>query len=411
MTSLSHTEPVNKPLLWVLGLGTFAIGTDAFIVAGVLREIADDFAVSGAAAGQLITLFAVSYAVFAPVSAWLLGGWGRRRSLLFALGVFALGNIVSAAAPSFALLALSRIIAAFGAASYTPQAVAVAAQLVPPERKGWALSIVYGGMTVATALGIPFGTLIGQTLGWRATFIGVVGLGLLTLAGLAVLLPALAAPGIHTLRERFAAVSRPAVLAPLGITFLAVLSEHTVYSYISLILADTLWDGLPVLPIALVFFGIGAVAGNAASGYGSDRFGTRSVLIFAISAQTAALLGVSLVQPSPLLSCLVLLVWGMAGWMYLVPIQHRLLGLSKTYGSFTVSLNSSVLYLGIGGGGALGGLFITLFGPASLGFLGFALGLLALALALTAYEAGDRDQPPSPPLANEPVPLSPAKDR
>jgi predicted MFS family arabinose efflux permease len=384
-------ETSSRSLLWLLGLGTFAIGIDAFVVAGVLGQIAHDFETPVASAGQLVTIFAVSYAILAPISAWTLAGWSRRAILLTALSIFSAANVLSALAPSFELLAASRVLAALGAASYTPQAVAAVSELVSPERKGRALSVVYGGMTVATALGVPLGTWIGQTLGWRTTFVVVVLLGLLTLVGLAALLPKLAAPGTHRLSDRLSAITKPAILTTLSITFLAALSEHTAYSYISIILAKTQFIDLPVLPVALAFFGIGAVIGNFAAGYGTDRFGNRAVILFAVATQSIALLALAFLNNHPLAACLVLLVWGIAGWIYLVPIQHRLLDLSKTYGAFTVSLNSSVLYLGIGAGGALGGTFITYLPPHKLGFLSFALGVLALANALYVFR-GEREK-------------------
>lgn len=389
MTAAAITDETrSRPLLWLLGLGTFAIGIDAFVVAGVLGEIAFDLATPVAGTGQLVTIFAVSYAAFAPISAWALAGVSRRSILILAITVFVAANILSAFAPTFELLAASRIIAAFGAASFTPQAVAAVSALVSPERKGRALSIVYGGMTVATALGVPFGTWIGQTLGWRATFAVVVALALLTLLGLALLLPQLEAPGAHRLSDRLSAITKPQVLTTLSITFLAALSEHTTYSYISVILAETRFAELPVLPLALAFFGGGAVIGNFTAGYGTDRFGNRAVILFSVAIQSLALLALAFVHEKPLPACFVLFVWGIAGWMYLVPIQHRLLNLSKTYGAFTVSLNSSVLYLGIGGGGALGGAFISYFPPDQLGYLSFAIGLLALANALLAFRSG-----------------------
>lgn len=392
MTAVAEESRLgNRLLLWLLGLGTFAIGIDAFVVAGVLGEIGADLSVSASAAGQLVTIFAVSYAVLAPLSAWVLAGLSRRNTLLLAMSLFIIGNIVSAYAGSFEVLAASRILAALGAASYTPQAVAAVSELVPAERKGRALSIVYGGMTVATALGVPLGTLIGQTLGWRATFIAIVGLGIATLIGLAAALPPLAAPGTHRLRDRLSAIGQPTVVFTLSVTFLAALSEHVSYSYISIILAQTRWNDVQILPIALGFFGAGAVIGNFVAGWGTDRFGNRAVIIVAVTAQSAALLALAFLHPYPLPACAALFIWGIAGWMYLVPIQHRLLTLSRSYGAFTVSLNSSVLYLGIGGGGAVGGLFIAAFNARNLGFLSFALGLAALFNALIAFRHNDHN--------------------
>lgn len=222
-------------------------------------------------------------------------------------------------------------------------------------------------------------------LGWRITFIAILIIGTLTLTGLAILLPKLPSPGSHRLKDRLFAITKPTVLTTLSITFLAALSEHTAYSYISIILERTYFADIPVLAIALAFFGTGAVIGNFVAGYGTDHFGNRIVILLAIGAQSLALLSLSFFYSNPLCACLILSIWGIAGWMYLVPIQHRLLELSKTYGAFTVSLNSSVLYLAIGAGGALGGIFISAFRANQLGVLGFAIGVLALLNALYIF--------------------------
>jgi predicted MFS family arabinose efflux permease len=383
------TTPIS-PALWILGLGTFAIGTDAFIVAGVLTEIAHELKTSIAAAGQIITLFAISYAIFAPVSAWLSSHWTRRRTVLLAIFIFTFSNLLSSLAPSYAILAMSRIIAAAAAATYTPQAIASVSDLVPADRKGQALAIVYGGMTLAIALGVPFGTLIGQNIGWRATFLIVVALGAVTFVSLACLLPALPIPPRHSLKERLLVLTNRHILIIFLITFLTVLSEHTVYSYISVIFDATRWGNIRILPIGLICFGIGAVLGNFASGYATDRLSARTTLLLAVCLQTTALLLVSFVYSSAIATCSVLFLWGTAGWMYLVPIQHRLLAISGTGSQLTISLNSSVLYLGIAAGAVLGGSLVALHFTRELGIAGFIIGLISLVVIPFGYTTPTR---------------------
>ncbi|MDC7337413.1 MFS transporter [Streptomyces lydicus] len=142
--------------LLLLALGTFAVGTDSMVMAGILGLVARDLDVSVPAAGQIVTVFALSYAVLAPVLATAAARWPRRRLLLTALTVFTVANALSAVAPTYPILLATRVLAAAGAALYTPTANAVATTLVPPERRGRALATVLGGMTVATALGVPW---------------------------------------------------------------------------------------------------------------------------------------------------------------------------------------------------------------------------------------------------------------
>ncbi|HCV63649.1 MAG: MFS transporter [Serratia proteamaculans] len=369
--------------LCLMATGTFAIGTDAFIVAGILDEISGTFAVSPAQAGQLISIFALAYMLFAPLTAWLLGNLNRKHILQLALVLFIAGNLVCAYADSFLQMSAGRVLAALGAACYTPQAAAAAVGLVAEKRRGLAISIVYGGMTLAIALGIPFGTFLARLIGWREIFLLIALLGAVSLLGLSLALSAIAAPGKHTLKERLAPLRQKAVLTTLLITFFAVCSEHIVYSYVSVLLKNTQFGPEAILPIALLVFGIGAVIGNFVSGLLTDTFGSKFVLLFSVSIQTVSLFLLTFYVSSPWWVLTIFLVWGITGWMYLVPIQHHLLSLSKRFGALTVSLNSSVLYAGIAAGGMLGGL--TLYSLPAFYLPLFSLPLGAIALLLTLF--------------------------
>lgn len=369
--------------LCLMATGTFAIGTDAFIVAGILDEISGTFAVSPAQTGQLISVFALAYMLFAPLTAWLLGNLNRKHILQLALVLFIAGNLVCAYADSFLQMSAGRVLAALGAASYTPQAAAAAVGLVAEKRRGLAISIVYGGMTLAIALGIPFGTFLARLIGWREIFWLIALLGTVSLLGLSLALSTIAAPGKHTLKERLAPLRQKAVLTTLLITFFAVCSEHIVYSYVSVLLKNTRFGPEAILPIALLVFGIGAVIGNFVSGLLTDTFGSKFVLLFSVSVQTISLFLLAFYVSSPWWVLAIFLVWGITGWMYLVPIQHHLLSLSKRFGALTVSLNSSVLYAGIAAGGMLGGL--TLYALPAFYLPLFSLPFGAIALLLTLF--------------------------
>jgi MFS transporter, DHA1 family, inner membrane transport protein len=130
----------------------------------------------------------------------------------------------------------------------------------------------------------------------------------------------------------------------------------------------------------LLAFGIGAIIGNVLSGIATDRFGPRRILLGAIALQTMLLPTIMLARNFPLVAILVSLAWGIASYMYLIPIQHKLLELSRQAGQMTLSLNSSAIYLGIGGGGALGGLALAAFGIASVAIVAAALGVVALVI-------------------------------
>lgn len=379
--------------LYLMAAGTFAIGTDTFIVAGVLSDISDTFAVSPAQAGQLISVFALAYMLFAPLTAWLLGNVNRKHILQLALVLFIAGNLACAWATSYLQIAFGRVLAALGAACYTPQAAAAAAVgLVAEKRRGLAISIVYGGMTLAIALGIPFGTFLAKLLGWREIFLFIALLGAIALLGLSLALRAIAPPSKHPLKERLAPLRQKAVLTTLLITFFAVCSEHIVYSYVSVLLKNTQFGPQAILPLALLLFGIGAVIGNFASGALTDALGSKFVLLFSVALQTLSLFLLAFYVTSPWWVLAIFLVWGITGWMYLVPIQHHLLSLSKRFGALTVSLNSSVLYAGIAAGSMLGGLALYALPAHYLPLFSLPLGAIALLLTLIFFQRNTPDE-------------------
>ena len=167
-----------------LALATFAVGTDAFVIAGLLPAIATSFDVSIPAAGQLVTVFALTFAIAAPVLSWLMSSLDRRKALQLALLVFIIGNVATAISPTYSLALAARVFTALGAATITATASSAAVAITPPERRGRAMALVIGGLTLSTALGMPLGNLIGS-VDWRFTLWDVAGLGVVAMIGMA----------------------------------------------------------------------------------------------------------------------------------------------------------------------------------------------------------------------------------
>ena len=365
--------------LAVLALGTFAIGTDGHIVIGLLDRIAAGFGVSDARAGQLVTVFALGYALFAPICGWLFGGFDRKAAIGIAAAIFILGNAACWLAPDYPVMLAGRVVAAFGAGMFVPLAFTIATNLTSDARRGVALSVVFGGMTIAMLIGVPLGAWLAQRIDWHRIFLIIGAIGALDLALLNAFLPAMPQTARATLAERLAPVRNRAVLLTLSITLAGVLSEFTLYTYISVVIAGA------ILPVVLFTFGFGALAGNIAVGIATDRLGPRRTLLAAFGAQTALMPTLFLVRDNPPAALAVSFGWGIASYMYLVPIQHRLLELAKTAGQMTMALNSSAIYLGIAAGGALGGLSLAHLGLASLPALAAALGVTVLAVIVRAF--------------------------
>ena len=178
-----------------LALATFAVGTDAFVIAGLLPAIATSFDVSIPAAGQLVTVFALTFAIAAPVLSWLMSSLDRRKALQLALLVFIIGNVATAISPTYSLALAARVFTALGAATITATASSAAVAITPPERRGRAMALVIGGLTLSTALGMPLGNLIGS-VDWRFTLWAVAGLGVVAMIGISVWLPKVKLPAI-----------------------------------------------------------------------------------------------------------------------------------------------------------------------------------------------------------------------
>ncbi|UYM06184.1 MFS transporter [Solicola gregarius] len=368
-------------------MGTFAVGTDAFIVAGFLPSIADSLDVSRAAAGQSITVFAIAYAVLSPVIATATNRIPPRTLLTWALVVLAIANVGSALAPSFAVLIATRVLAAAGAAAYTPNAGAVSASLVRPEQRARALAVVVGGLTIATALGVPLGNLAARELGWRTALGAVAGLGLVAAIGVLATTPVLPARPYVALRTRLSVLRNPKVIAVLPLTVLGMGASYTLYAY-SVPTLGALDAGGSATMWLLFAYGVGAVVGNFAAGVGTDRWGAGRVLASGYVVMTACLATFALCVVAELhilaLTALLMLAWGASSWCQTPPQQHRLIAAAPDATPLVVGLNSSAIYAGIGLGTLLGGATLS-HGLGVTATLGAALAALSGAyLVLTA---------------------------
>ncbi len=374
--------------LVVMALGTFAIGTGSFVLAGPLEAVARDLSVSVGTAGNLVTVFAITYATSSPVLVTLVGSAAPRRVLVAAMAVFVLGNAAAVAAPTFGLLILCRILAACGAAVFTPTALAVAAGLASPRERGRSLSVVTGGITISFVIGIPLGSIIGAYAGWRMTFVMVAVLGVVALLGLRALLPDIEGPPVVGLRDRVDALGKPAVVVVLCLTTLGLMGGFVVFTYLGPLLARITGFGGAGVSGLLFLFGVAAIFGNSLGGHGADRFAYARLMTVILILLSLALLGFSvlvsfsgsaLAIPGTLA---VLALWGVAGFA-LVPLQqYRIVQLAPQTRNVALSLNASAIYFGQGAGAGLGALALGYGSLASLGWTGSICILTALAVLL-----------------------------
>ncbi|HKB59628.1 MAG TPA: MFS transporter [Gallionellaceae bacterium] len=366
--------------VWVLALGAFALGTDLFVIAGILPQVAREMGVTVAAAGWLVSSFAFTYAPASPVLAVLTGNLPRRKLLLASLGIFCVANAISALSPSYVALLLSRVLAALGAALYMPTASSIVATLAVPEKRARSLSMVTAGLTAAIVLGVPLGTWIAEYAGWRATFWFVA-----VLAAGALLVIRLWIPDVPALppvgwRVRLALLRQPRVAIALAMIVLWTAGGFAVYPYLSALLIRVTHLTLADMGWIFLLFGVASVAGNFVGGHSADKRGATPTIIFGLVLMFAVLSTLSwsathLVTVIPSVAA-----WGMAAWMLNPPQQHRLIACAPQIPAAVLGLNGSALYLGMGIGAGVGAEIMKTGNFNVLGRVGGSFELLALLL-------------------------------
>ncbi|MES2106281.1 MAG: MFS transporter [Pseudomonadota bacterium] len=412
MIAENQTTISNAPLYW-LALGTFAVGAEGFMIAGILPSIAADLAVSVSVAGQLVAAFAFAYAISSPILTALSGSLNRRRLLIMAMFAFALANLLAWSASGYWSLMGARILLAFAAGVYVPGANALAGALVAPERRGSALAIVNGGLTVAIALGVPLGTFVANTFGWRMTFVGLALIAAGATVGLSLGLPANIGAGLPTanLRERISVARQPAVLLALLGTTLWAMGGYTVYTYLALFIQEVTTIQAAHVGVILFTWGASAAIGVAVGGMGNDKLGFRSVILPALVSMIAAFLTLSasahLISKTfaiaPVL--LAVIVWGIAAWAFYPAQQARLIAIAGVkVAPIALSLNASFMYLGFSLGAGAGSLTLAYSHVSNLGLI--ATVFVAASLLLTMRTT--RPLAPASGSTTRPAAISPA---
>jgi predicted MFS family arabinose efflux permease len=378
---------------YLLAAGAFTVGTSGYILSGLLPAVSRELDVSLSTAGQLLTVFALSYAVAAPVLAALTGRWNRRKLLVVALVVSALGNILSALAPNYPLLMAARVVSALGAAAYTPAATLVATALTTPEHRGRAVATVFGGLTFSLIIGVPAGSLLGGSIGYQGVF-ALVGIASLLAAAIVRLgVPQVAAPPVVSVRERFAVAADRRVVPVLGMTVLACLAAFSVFTYISPLLGATAGVHGTAISLLLFAYGVGGAVGNSLGGRLTDRFGSRRLLYVIFSVFTLVLVTLPLTTTTTVTAGIALFVWGLFTWSVNPPIQNWLIELAPANSGLLLSLNASAIYLGVGLSGVFGGLVIDSVGITLLPPIAGVLALVALGLLVHAGRVARTPEP------------------
>lgn len=368
-----------------LALGAFAIGTEGYVVAGVLPTIASDLGVTLPIAGQLITAFALTYAIGSPLIAVATSSTERRKLLLISIAAFGAFNLLAAFSHTYALLFAARIGLGLSAGTFMPAASAYAVAAIPAAQRGRALSLIYGGLTVAMVVGAPIGVLLGEHFGWRFIFIVVAGLTLVVTVGLGLTLKKVRPSASVTLAERIAIARRPDVVATLAVTVLMIAGAYTVYPYLAAFLRQTSHISGDAVALVFFLFGLGATAGNFLSGATVDRIGPRRVITTIVIALVGLFASLSLIamtlspDTARWFIVPVIILWGFVGFSFPSAQQSYIVSLAPKLAPITLSLNSSAIYLGASVGAVIGSLVVANRDVATLGWAAAACEVAAVA--------------------------------
>jgi len=361
------------PLL-ALAASAFAIGTTEFVIMGLLPDIAGALGVSLPAAGMLVTGYALGVAVGAPIMALVTSRWPRKRALLALMAIFVLGNLLCAVAPGYGFLMAARVVTSFAHGSFFGVGAVVAAGLVAKNKRASAIAMMFTGLTLANILGVPFGTLVGQAFGWRATFWVVTGLGVAAAAALALLVPAQVEEASPSLSRELGVLARPQVWLALLTTVLGFGGVFTVFTYITPILEQVTGLSPHAVSAVLLLFGVGLTLGNTLGGRLADR-ALMPTLVGVLAALALILALFAVTSHAVVPAIITIFVWGIAGFATVPPLQMRMVEKAKDAPNLASSLNIGAFNLGNAGGATLGGVIIE---------HGLGFGWVAIAGALVA---------------------------
>ncbi|MBO6855946.1 MFS transporter [Roseibium sp.] len=383
--------------LYALAAGAFGIGVTEFVIMGLLLEVSRDLGVSVAAAGMLISGYALGVVVGAPILTVFTATWNRKRVLIGLMVIFIIGNAACALAPSYDLLMAARILTALAHGTYFGVGSVFAASMVGKDKQASAIAIMFTGLTLANILGVPAGTWLGQQFSWRMTFWAVTLIGLAALAVLILLVPTDRSRAAQSgWRADLKAVSRASVLLGFLTTVLGFAGVFTLFTYIAPLLTQVSgFADTAVSPILLIFGG-GLVAGNLLGGKLAD-IKLKTALIGSMAALALVLAIMSAAFGNQTAAVVLTGLLGVAGFATVPPLQSWVL--SKAVGageSLASSLNIAAFNLGNALGAWAGGLAISR-GPGleNLPLVAAGFPLLAIVVALASF-AIERRSVPSP---------------
>jgi DHA1 family inner membrane transport protein len=382
VTASSPDPTHSRRVLLALAIGAFGIGTTEFSPMGLLPVIAEGVKVSIPTAGLLVSAYAIGVMLGAPVMTLAFSRFGKRTALMLLMGIFTLGNLMSAMAPGYYTLLLARLVTSLNHGAFFGLGAVVAASVVPKEKQGSAVATMFLGLTIANIGGVPAATWIGQQVGWRTAFGGTALIGLTAILALWAALPKGSNGTRPDVARELRVLTRGPVLLAMATTVMGAGAMFTLYTYVAPALTQLAHASNTFITLALALIGIGFTIGNWAGGRLADWSLDGATKLF-LALLAVVMMVLPLALTSQIGAAIGLLVWGAAAFALVPPVQMRVMAAASEAPGLASSINVGAFNLGNALGAAAGAAVVKLgLGYGAVSVTGSLLAMTGLLLVL-----------------------------
>jgi len=371
--------------VYILAIVSFLVGTSEYILSGILDKVSLSLGVSITAAGQLITVFSLVYALATPILMAVTASMDRRKLIIMGLGLFVIANILAVLLPGYELFVVARIIMAMGAGVVVVTALNIAAKIAPEGKQASAIATVVMGFTASLIVGVPLGRVAADTLGWKSVFGGIALLGIIAIVILSFAIPRVKGDAPIPLRQQLSLLKKPKVALGLAITFFWLGGYSVTYTYLSPYLLEVSGISDKYLSGALLIFGIASMIGSKIGGLSTDRWGVHPTLFSGLILHIVMLIILSLVTNTFIGVMVVLLLWSFSAWSSGPTQQYHLTTIEPAASGVMLGLNQSMMQLSMAAGAGIGGVAIETVSLTSITWIGAAGVAIAIIATLILY--------------------------
>lgn len=360
----------NSWKIYILAIISFLVGTSEFVIAGILDMLASDVGVSLAAAGQLITVYSLAYAIGTPILIAITAKMDRRKLMLAALGLFFAGNLITITTTGYVMLMGARIVLAISTGVFMVVALTVAAKMSQPGRQGSAIATVLLGFNLALILGVPLGRVIAGSHDWRFIFTGIGALSLIAMLVLLLTIPKSEGEVPVPIRQQLALLKSPRISVALSISFFWILGYMILYTYITPFLLTITGMSDRMVSVGLFAFGLASLLGSQLGGYGVDKWGIPRTMVGGLVFHSVILFLLTAFSHSASFVFPLLMLWSFFAWSSGPVQQVFLIGMAPQASGIVLSLNTSIVQLGMALGAVIGGVVVENISLAAAGWIG-----------------------------------------